>query len=129
MRSTHSWHLLLLLSLACAFSAPYRAEVLIQSISYQGNDKQPPLQAGNYRNPIVPGFHPDPSIVREGDDFYLVNSTFGYFPSLPVHHSRDLVNWTQIGNAIDRPGQINYGKDELTRGLFAASISHNDGRF
>lgn len=129
MRSTHSWHLLLLLSLACAFSARSRAEVLIQSISYQGNDKQPPLQAGNYRNPIVPGFYPDPSIVRAGDDFYLVNSTFGYFPGLPVHHSRDLVNWTQIGNAIDRLGQINYGKDELTRGLFAASISHNDGRF
>ena len=129
MRSPRPWHLLLLLSLAGALPQPSSAEVLIHAISYQGDDQQVPLQAGNFRNPIVPGFYPDPSMVRVGDDFYLVNSTFGYFPGLPIQHSRDLVNWTQIGNAIDRPSQINYGKDELTRGLFAASISHHDGRF
>jgi len=129
MRSPRPWHLLLLLCLASAFSAPATADVLIHAISYHGDDAQPPLQPGNFRNPIVPGFYPDPSLVRVGDDFYLVNSTFGYFPGLPIHHSRDLVNWTQIGNAIDRPGQINYGKDELTRGLFAASISHHGDTF
>ncbi|WP_303748711.1 glycoside hydrolase family 43 protein [Stenotrophomonas pigmentata] len=119
----------LLWMLLCLAAPASNAEVLVHSISYQGNDRQTALAPGNYRNPILPGFYPDPSIVRAGDDFYLVNSTFGYFPGLPIHHSRDLVNWTQIGNAIDRPSQINYGKDELTRGLFAASISHKDGRF
>ena len=123
MRSRLLWMLL------CLLAPASNAEVLVHSISYQGNDRHAPLAAGNYRNPILPGFYPDPSIVRAGDDFYLVNSTFGYFPGLPIHHSRDLVNWTQIGNAIDRPGQINYGKDELTRGLFAASISHHGDKF
>lgn len=59
-----------------------------------------------YRNPVLTGFYPDPSVIRVGDDFYLVNSTFGYFPGLSVFHSRNMVDWTQLGNAIDRPGQI-----------------------
>ena len=62
----------------------------------------------DYRNPILQGFYPDPAITRVGDDYYLVNSTFGWFPGLPVFHSRDLVSWTQIGNAIDRPGQFDF---------------------
>ena len=69
---------------------------------YSGTDGGP-LAAGQYRNPILAGFYPDPSIVRVGEDFYLVNSTFAWFPGIPVFHSRDLVNWRQIGNAIDRP--------------------------
>src|SRR3546814_19078611 len=58
----------------------------------------------DYRNPILAGFYPDPSITRAGDAYYLVNSTFSYFPGLPVFKTTDLVHWTQIGNAIDRPG-------------------------
>ena len=54
------------------------------------------------QNPILSGFYPDPSLCRVGEDFYLVNSTFAYFPGLPVFHSKDLVTWKQIGNAIDR---------------------------
>ena len=53
-----------------------------------------------YHNPIIPGFAPDPSICRVGDDFYLINSTFEYFPGIPIYHSRDLVNWKLIGNAL-----------------------------
>ena len=56
----------------------------------------------HYQNPVIPGFSPDPSICRVGDDYYLVTSTFEYFPGIPVYHSRDLVNWTQIGNAMTR---------------------------
>src|SRR5579859_656000 len=59
-----------------------------------------------FQNPILPGFHPDPSICRVGDDFYLTNSTFEIFPGLPISHSRDLVHWEQIGNALDRTSQI-----------------------
>ena len=54
---------------------------------------------------VIPGFHPDPSICRVGDDYYLICSSFEYFPGIPVFHSRDLRNWEQIGNALDRPSQ------------------------
>ncbi|RZK22266.1 MAG: glycoside hydrolase family 43 protein, partial [Hymenobacter sp.] len=57
-------------------------------------------------NPILTGFYPDPSIVKVGPDYYLVNSTFSYFPGIPVMHSRDLKNWKQVGNVIDRPSQM-----------------------
>ncbi|MEG3181190.1 glycoside hydrolase family 43 protein [Sphingomonas sp. LT1P40] len=87
------------------------------------------VKPGDFANPVLPGFQPDPSIVRVGDDYYLVNSTFSWFPGLPVYHSKDLVHWRQIGNAIDRPGQLTIGKLGVTRGLFAPAISHHAGRF
>lgn len=80
-------------------------------------------------NPILPGFYPDPSICRVGDDFYLVNSSFAWFPGIPVWHSRDLANWKQIGNAIDRPGQISLDGAGVSRGLFAPSIRWHAGTF
>ena len=58
---------------------------------------------GEYQNPILAGFYPDPSVVRVGDDYYLVNSTFAYFPGIPVFHSRDLVHWTR--SAMRSTGQ------------------------
>ena len=61
---------------------------------------------GTFRNPILPGFYPDPSICRVGEDYYLVNSTFEYFPGLPIFHSRDLVHWRQLGHVLDRPSQL-----------------------
>ena len=57
-------------------------------------------------NPILPGFYPDPSICAVGDDYYLVHSTFSYFPGIPIMHSRDLVHWEQIGNVMDRQSQL-----------------------
>jgi xylan 1,4-beta-xylosidase len=87
-------------------------------------------KAGEYRNPVLTGFYPDPSVVRVGPDYYLVNSTFGYFPGIPVFHSRDLVHWTQIGNAIDRPGQLDFKTLSLGGlGVFAPAISEHDGTF
>ena len=58
-----------------------------------------------YQNPIISGFHPDPSICRVGDDFYLVNSTFEYFPGIPVYHSKDLIHWEQIGHCLTKNSQ------------------------
>ena len=55
------------------------------------------------RNPILPGFYPDPSICRKGEDYYITTSTFEYFPGVPIFHSKDFVNWHQIGNVLDRP--------------------------
>jgi xylan 1,4-beta-xylosidase len=96
---------------------------------YRGDDSLPKAAAGQYANPILQGFYPDPSITRVGDDYYLVNSTFTWFPGIPVFHSRDLVNWTQIGNAIDRPDQLDFKTLGLSRGVFAPDISWHDGTF
>ncbi|MBT1704234.1 glycoside hydrolase family 43 protein [Chryseosolibacter indicus] len=80
-------------------------------------------------NPILSGFYPDPSIVKVGSDYYLINSTFAYFPGLPVFQSKDLKNWKQIGNVISRPSQMNFIGHRMTRGLFAASIDYHDGTY
>lgn len=99
---------------------------------YQGEELDPAAASGTedtYANPILAGFYPDPSIVRVGPDFYLVHSTFSWFPGIPVWHSTDLVNWTQIGNAIDRPGMLDFDGLGLSRGVFAATIEHHEGTF
>src|SRR6478736_3142576 len=88
-----------------------------------------PLPAGHYRNPILAGYYPDPSICRVGDDYYLINSSFAHFPGIPVFHSRDLVNWTQLGHVIDRPTQLKYDGLGITRGIFAPALSHHNGTF
>ena len=74
---------------------------------------------GTFANPVIPGFHPDPSVCRVGDDYYLACSSFEYFPGVPLFHSRDLVHWTQIGNVLDRPGQLRLPADHavVRRGL------------
>src|SRR3982751_2862580 len=98
--------------------AVYAAEPVVRfdSFEYTGRDDvfAQPLPRGHYRNPILAGFYPDPSICRVGDDYYLINSTFAYYPGIPVFHSRDLVNWTQLGHVIDRPTQLNYDKVTVT---------------
>lgn len=99
---------------------------------YSGNDTvfKKPLAANEFQNPILAGFYPDPSVVRVGSDFYLVNSTFGFFPGIPIFHSRDLVNWTQIGNAIHRPEQLPYKNVALAQqGVYAATIEYRNGIF
>ncbi|UMB52543.1 glycoside hydrolase family 43 protein [Lutibacter sp. A64] len=83
----------------------------------------------NFKNPILPGYHPDPSIVRVGEDYYLANSTFIWYPGIPIYHSRDLVNWEQIGNAIDRPDQLNFDGLESTQGVYAVTIRYHEGIF
>ncbi len=80
-------------------------------------------------NPILTGFYPDPSIVQVNQDYYLINSTFSYFPGLPIFHSKDLKNWKQIGNVIDRPTQMDFMGERLTRGLFAPAISYHKGTY
>lgn len=79
-----------------------------------------------YFNPIIAGFYPDPSICRKGEDYYMVHSTFSYFPGTPILHSKDLVNWQQIGNVLDRPSQLQLPKGiKLSGGIYAPAISYN----
>ena len=82
-----------------------------------------------YTNPILSGFYPDPSICRVGNDFYLVNSSFAYFPGLPIFHSKDLVNWQQIGHAMSRESQLDLKGAGVSRGLFAPTIRYHNGIF
>ena len=81
------------------------------------------------KNPILPGFYPDPAICRVGADYYMVTSTFVYFPGIPVFHSKDLKNWKQIGSAVDRTSQMDFMGEQTSRGLFAPAINYNKGTF
>lgn len=78
-------------------------------------------------NPILPGFHPDPSICRVGDDYYLVTSSFSFFPGVPVFHSRDLAHWEQLGYALNRKEQLPCGYEMLSGGIFAPTIRYYEG--
>ncbi|AIE85692.1 glycoside hydrolase family 43 protein [Fimbriimonas ginsengisoli] len=82
-----------------------------------------------FTNPILPGFSPDPSICRSGDDFYIVASSFEYFPGVPIFHSRDLVHWRQIGHVLDRPSQLPLDGVFSSGGIFAPTIRYANGRF
>jgi xylan 1,4-beta-xylosidase len=84
---------------------------------------------GRYRNPVLPGCHPDPSICRVGDEYFLVTSTFEYFPGLPIHRSRDLVDWELVGHAVHRADQLDLSTVPSSGGLFAPTIRHHGGRF
>ncbi|QZH75695.1 MAG: glycoside hydrolase family 43 protein [Erythrobacter sp.] len=117
-----------LAALALAVPAWAGPTARFEYVAYEGEAQAVP--AGQFANPVLPGFHPDPSIVKVGDDFYLVTSTFAWFPGLPIMHSRDLVNWRQIGNAIDRPGMVDFTGMSLTGdALYAPAITHHDGIF
>lgn len=80
-------------------------------------------------NPILSGFYPDPSIVRAGDDYYILNSSFAYFPGLPIMHSKDLANWHQIGNVLCDDKSLPLENTRLSQGLFAPTIRYHEGRF
>jgi xylan 1,4-beta-xylosidase len=82
-----------------------------------------------FRNPILSGCYPDPSICRVGGDYYLVNSTFEYFPGLPIFHSRNLVHWRQIGHVLDRPSQLDLDEVRASAGLYAPTIRYSNGTF
>ncbi|HEX6685041.1 MAG TPA: glycoside hydrolase family 43 protein [Candidatus Limnocylindrales bacterium] len=85
---------------------------------------------GAFTNPVIAGMHPDPSICRVGDDYYLACSSFEYFPGVPIFHSRDLVHWEQIGNALDRPSQLTLpAAMPSSAGVYAPTLRHHDGRF
>lgn len=82
-----------------------------------------------YENPILRGFNPDPSICRVGKDYYLVTSSFEYFPGIPVYHSTDLVNWRQIGNCIERDDQLPYETAAAGQGMWAPTIRYHEGMY
>ncbi|WKZ61043.1 MAG: glycoside hydrolase family 43 protein [Cyclobacteriaceae bacterium] len=102
--------------------------VIFLLLTFSCSQKQEQTQQ-YFTNPILSGFYPDPSICKVGDDFYMVTSTFAYYPGLPILHSKDLVNWETIGFAMDRPEQLNLDGHGVSRGLFAPSIRYHNGLY
>lgn len=87
------------------------------------------VSAAQYTNPILPGMHPDPSVtVTPEGDFWLVNSSFCFFPGVPLYHSRDLVNWEQCGYVLDRPSQLPLKGANVWGGIYAPTIRYDNGR-
>jgi alpha-N-arabinofuranosidase len=104
---------------------------LFDYFDYKGNDdiySSNPLPGNDYfYNPVLPGWYSDPSICTNGQgDYFLVTSTFAYFPGVPIFHSRDLVNWHQIGHVLNRPSQlVNMEGQGVNGGIYAPQISYN----
>ncbi len=87
------------------------------------------MNMGSYRNPILTGFHPDPTICRVGEDYYLATSSFEYFPGVPLFHSRDLAHWRPIGHALTRRSQLDLSRIGSSSGIFAPTLRHFGGKF
>jgi alpha-N-arabinofuranosidase len=109
-------------------TAVVKGAPVFSNFVYRGADKiynDNPLQPGEMYNPILQGCYPDPSITRKGDDYYLVNSSFSMVPGVPIFHSKDLVNWKQIGHVLDRPSQLKVEKAGISAGIYAPDIKYN----
>ena len=89
----------------------------------------PGFSQSGYQNPVIPGFHPDPSVCRVNDDYYLVTSSFEYFPGVPVFHSKDLIHWEQIGHCLTRDSQLPLNKCWASGGIYAPTIRFHNGLF
>ena len=112
------------------YTLPAYRRIIIRNEKNFGN-----AFAQGFKNPVLPGFHADPSVCCAGDDFYLVNSTFQYFPGVPVFHSKDLIHWEQVGNCLTRPSQLDLSglysqqNPELgwtNGGIYATTIRYNE---
>ena len=98
------------------------------NVVYQGNDQvyeNNPLGPDEFYNPILQGCYPDPAITRKGDDYYLVCSSFAMFPGVPIFHSKDLVNWKQIGHVLDHTSQLDVHDTGISAGVYAPGITYN----
>ncbi|MEJ4088928.1 glycoside hydrolase family 43 protein [Galbibacter orientalis] len=106
-----------------------KSTAYFDDFKYSGNDdfyNENPLPDSSYfYNPILPGWYSDPSICSNGEDYFLVTSTFSYYPGVPIFHSKDLMNWKQIGHVLDRPEQLPLEGQQITEGIFAPAISYN----
>jgi alpha-N-arabinofuranosidase len=98
--------------------------MMLVYVSFMSAEDRP-----KFKNPILAGFYPDPSLCKVDGDYYLVNSSFSYFPGIPVFHSKDLVHWELIGHALDRAEQLNLDDQGVSRGIYAPTIRHSNGRY
>lgn len=120
-----------LTSLAWATAALAHGSAKFSFFSYEGNDdyyRENRLTApGDYFNPVIGGWASDPSLCKSDDGYWLVTSTFGYFPGVPLYHSDDLLTWKHVGNLLDRPSQLPWleGLSIDKGGIYAPAITYN----
>jgi alpha-N-arabinofuranosidase len=108
------------------FMDEYSNNALFSYFEYAGMDARFGEKAPDeYFNPVLPGFFPDPSICRKGGDFFLVHSSFAYYPGVPIFHSRDLTHWEPLGHVLARPSQLNLDGLRLNAGIFAPDMAYN----
>ncbi len=101
---------------------------LFTNAIYQGNDQvyiDNPLNSDEFYTPILQGCYPDPAITRKGDDYYMVCSSFAMFPGVPIFHSKDLVNWTDLGGVLDDVNEFNPHDSGISAGVYAPGITYN----
>lgn len=101
---------------------------LFSNFTYQGSDKvytDNPLKSDEFYTPILQGCYPDPAITRKGDDYYMVCSSFAMFPGVPIFHSKDLVNWTDLGGVLNDVTQFNPHDTGISAGVYAPGITYN----
>ncbi len=122
---------------ACNFSANSEKPKFVtdsmvahfDNFTYKGEDdfyKKNTLPGEDYfYNPILPGWYSDPSLCTNGEDYFMVTSTFSYFPGVPLFHSKDLLNWKQIGHILNRPEQLPLDGQKVSEGIFAPTIRYN----
>ncbi len=119
----------LIATIALAVAATASAQTAqFSDFRYTGNDSRFSAsidRTHQYYNPILAGFYPDPSVCRVGDTYYLVNSSFTFFPGVPLSTSKDLVNWTPAGHVLDRPSQVPLKGQHVSGGIYAPAITYN----
>lgn len=123
----HLTRLLTALSVMTAV-VTHAQEATFGEFTYTGNDARfdkPIDRTRQYFNPILAGFYPDPSVCRVGDTYYLVNSSFTFFPGVPIFESKDLVNWKQLGYVLDRESQVPVHGQQVSGGIYAPDIKYN----
>jgi alpha-N-arabinofuranosidase len=101
---------------------------LFSNFVYEGNDQiytDNPLKSDEFYTPILQGCYPDPAITRKGDDYFMVCSSFAMFPGVPVFHSKDLVNWTDLGGVLNDVTQFNPHNSGISQGVYAPGITYN----
>ncbi|PXY43306.1 glycoside hydrolase family 43 protein [Flavobacterium hydrophilum] len=101
---------------------------VFSNVVYQGEDqiyKRNPLKADEFYSPLLQGCYPDPAITRKGDDYYMVCSSFAMFPGVPIFHSKDLVNWTDLGGVLNNVAEFNPHDTGISEGVYAPGITYN----
>lgn len=125
----NSKHIVIMILMALTLGHTATAQIArFSSFSYQGEDvryQKPISTEGQYFNPILSGFYPDPSVCRVDDCFYLVNSSFAFYPGVPIWQSKDLVNWHSMGHVLTRESQLQLRGHDVSAGIFAPAISYN----
>ncbi len=107
----------------------YPQTATFKYFQYQGNDTRfdKPIDLHRqYYNPILAGFYPDPSLCRKGDTYYLVNSSFSFFPGVPVSVSKDLIHWQHLSYALNSKEQLPLTHQRVSGGIFAPAITYNE---